>query len=103
MAVRPPRRNAEEAGAAALETLALVKNPVAPAFIRQQNLAINQQVNNGLPSRGPAKEDSRNGVLIVLTHGSIERMDARAPGEAIPVNPHLETVAVVDRPEDRSR
>jgi hypothetical protein len=83
-----------------LETLALVKNPVAPAFIRQQNLAINQQVNNGLPSRGPANEEARNGVLA---HAPIDRLDARAQGKAITAHPHLGTVAVVDRPEDRSR
>jgi len=32
---------------ATLETLAMVKNPQPRAFIRQQNIAVNQQVNNG--------------------------------------------------------
>jgi hypothetical protein len=41
---------------ATLETLALIKNPHPVAFVRQQNIGVNQQVNNG---SAPAAEPSR--------------------------------------------
>jgi hypothetical protein len=44
---------------ATLETLAEVKNPKPPTFVRQQNVAYQQQVNNGDPA---------NGNLVTNTH-----------------------------------
>lgn len=81
-----------------IETLAEVKNPRPVAFVRQANIAQNQQVNNGeaieQPPRAPALESPQTKLLEAQ---NVTRLDARAAGKAGRSNPPLEAVGVVHR------
>lgn len=73
---------------ATLETLANIKNPQPTAFIRQQNIAANQQVNNGaaMPAavahaRTDDSSDSAN-ELKAVTHEQGQRLDSGAAAAA---------------------
>lgn len=94
---------------ATLETLAEVKYPKAATFVRQQNVAYQQQVNNG----GDNATSTRAGVcargksskhaieLLEAQHG--ERMDAGATGKAGGTDPHLEALGAIDGAGDGDR
>ncbi len=73
-----------------LAALANIKNPARATFIK--NTATNQQVNLGAPPQKNSA-DSANELLEVKTH---ERLDTRAPSEAVPVDSPLEAVAAFD-------
>lgn len=83
-----------------LETLAEVKNPRQATFVRQQNIANQQQVNNGgatstrtaAPAHGKPSDQSNN-ELLEAQHG--ERMDTGTTGKAGGANPHLEAVGAL--------
>lgn len=80
-----------------IEALAEIKNPRSVAFIKQANVAQNQQVNNG-----PRAEEigfAQNEVLEVAH----EPMDARGPRQAIGRDPALATVDEIHRPKNRRR
>ena len=86
-----------------LETLATIKNPPV-VFARQVNVA-QQQVNNGA---GPYATSTRTHAancataqtqLLEASDG--QRLDTGAAGTASGADPHLETVAAVNRPADR--
>lgn len=47
---------------ATLETLAIIKNPSPALFIRQQNVGVNQQVNNGGTSGNPPPRARETGI-----------------------------------------
>lgn len=91
---------------ATLETLAEVKYPKAATFVRQQNVAYQQQVNNdggtatstraGASAHGKPKNQSNE--LLEAQHG--ERMDTGATGKASGTDPHLEAVGAVYGAED---
>ena len=82
-----------------LETLAEVKNPRQATFVHQQNIAGQQQVNNGnatstrkgAPAHG--KPLNQSNELLEAQHG--ERMDTGAAGKAGGVNTQLEAVGAV--------
>ena len=79
-----------------LATLVDIKNPARATFIK--NTATNQQVNLGAaPQKNSA--DSTNELLEAKVH---ERLDTRAPSEAVPVDPPLEAVAAVNRTKNSS-
>jgi hypothetical protein len=90
---------------ATLETLAEVKYPKAATFVRQQNVAFQQQVNNGgdnegdnpantrTTSRAHGKPSNKANELLEAQHG--ERMDAGATRTAGCTDPHLETVGAL--------
>lgn len=81
---------------ATLTTLVDIKNPARAVFIK--NTATNQQVNLGaVPQKNSA--DSTNELLEAKVH---ERLDTRAPSEAVPVDSPLEAVAAVNRTKDSS-
>lgn len=90
---------------ATLETLAEVKNPKPPTFVRQQNVAYQQQVNNGdlrnephdAPARTEKTIDSTN-ELLEAQHG--ERLDNGTAGTAGGLDPAMATVEAVDRREN---
>jgi hypothetical protein len=84
---------------ATLETLALIKNPAPVAFVRQQNVAVNQQVNNG-PTAGVARADELPIQSNELLETQRDRLDIRATEEAIRSDSHLEAVGSVNRPKD---
>ena len=68
--------------------------------MRQQNLAVNQQVNNAVPHAVAESEiENRQIKLLEATDG--ERMDIRSTSTTSGVNQALETVGEIDRPEDR--
>ncbi|MES2324696.1 MAG: hypothetical protein V4633_20755 [Pseudomonadota bacterium] len=87
---------------ATLETLAEVKYPKAATFVRQQNVAYQQQVNNGgdnatntrAPAHGKPSNKSDN-ELLEAQHG--ERMDTGATSKAGDADPHLEAMGEVYR------
>jgi hypothetical protein len=89
-----------------LEALSEIKNPRSATFIKQQNVANQQQINNGVatepganvPACAHEKNITPTNELLENQHG--KRMDtgtAAAPGA---VNPRLATVAAVDRAKD---
>lgn len=87
-----------------LRVLGELKNPKAVAFIKQQNNATNQQVNNGSSAQPAAPaarvhEESPTNANELLDHHHGERLDAGAASEAGRGNQALEAVGAVDRPE----
>ena len=77
-----------------LEALSEIKNPRTATFIKQQNVAGQQQVNNG---QGAAQEKniSPTNELLEAQHG--ERLDIGKAGTPGAVNPKLAAVAAIDR------
>lgn len=82
-----------------LETLAYIKNPPT-AFIRQQNVAVNQQVNNSDHSDRTRAGDSKNQPNKVLEHQHGERLDFGTAGTASSADSAMETVGAIHRPQD---
>lgn len=95
---------------ATLETLVEIKNPQPMAFIRQQNIGMNQQVNNGeLPHSQADMNTTRtqaraHGKIInqpneLLTEGGHHgaTLDTGRTGAAIGTNQELEAVGTVNR------
>lgn len=93
---------------ATLETLAEMKNPQPTAFIRQQNIGVNQQVNNGAPApdsrnntragaHGRAEETNQQNELLTaeVQHG--ETLDKGRTGTAGKANSHVEAVGAIHR------
>lgn len=84
---------------ATLEALGNIKNPPNLSFIRQQNNANNQQVNNphtAIPARG----ENDNGANKQLEHQHGERLDTRATSTTGRDDSALEAVGAVVRPKD---
>jgi len=69
------------------ETAAKIKNP--PVIVKQQNVAHNQQVNNGGETENPPNE------LSEVSHELLP--DKRNAGAAIPINPRAQAVGALDR------
>lgn len=90
---------------ATLETLAEIKYPKSATFVRQQNVGVNQQVNNGerTPNdpRGRAREDllnSANKLLEKDCNGwQTNGLDIGTKSAASGINCGLETVGTLDR------
>lgn len=80
---------------ATLEALAEIKNPQPTAFIRQQNIAANQQVNNGTATNARARaEESGNSTneLSAVTHEQRQRLDLGATAAAGAGDPAMATL-----------
>jgi hypothetical protein len=82
-----------------LEALAEIKAPRSATFIRQANIAGQQQVNNGDQRTGGStsaheKNITPSNELLESQHG--ERMDTRTASKASGTDPHLETVGAID-------
>ena len=89
---------------ATLQTLSDVKNPKQATFIKQANIASQQQVNNGTHppdadrSAREAKPLHQNELLEDARHETkIIGMDSGTARQTIGADPHLETVGTVDR------
>ncbi|TAN11549.1 MAG: hypothetical protein EPN34_07050 [Burkholderiaceae bacterium] len=78
-----------------VEALGLLKNP--QPYIRQANIANQQQVNNGVPPARTAQIKSEQSELLGASN---ERLDIGAPQAAIRGDSALETVGALNRPED---
>ena len=84
-----------------LETLAEVKYPKAATFVRQQNVAYQQQVNNDgdtatsmrAGARAHGKLNNQPNELLGAQHG--ERVDIGATGKAGGADPHLEALGTI--------
>ena len=88
---------------ATLETLALIKNPPAVAFVKQANIAAGQQlVNNGVVSQGTRAGEIENqqNKLIGGNHELLP--DTRAPAFTSGINTPVGTLETIDRAEDNS-
>lgn len=89
-----------------LEALSEIKNPRSPTFIKQQNVAQQQQVNNGIPADSQSNTHARTrekditpaNELLEASHG--ERMDFGAPGTAGRANSDMAPVGAVNRSKD---
>lgn len=89
-----------------VEAIAEIKNPTKPTFIKQQNVAHNQQVNNGVPgdsrssTHAHAHERNINPTNELLEASDGERLDFGATGATGSANQDLAAVGSVDRAED---
>ncbi|MFC1772646.1 hypothetical protein ACFL3A_04750 [Pseudomonadota bacterium] len=81
-----------------LATLVELKNPKRATFIKQQNNAVNQQIN-----QGENPKNSECPANKILEETPSERLDPRTPQAAIGVNQEMETMGENHRTEDRSR
>ena len=89
---------------ATVEALSEMKNPRSVAFIRQANVAQQQQVNNGTPAlHAHARERPKpeNELLEDATHEQQQRMVPGAQAAPAGGNSPMETVGAQHRPEDR--
>lgn len=91
---------------AAIETLSEIKNPRTTTFVRQQNNANQQQVNNGEVTahdivRAPA-EKYVNVPNKLLESDDGERLDTGKKSEAGRADPQLAALDKVDRTKERS-
>ena len=78
-----------------LKTLLEYKNPKRATFIKQQNNAVNQQINQGeQPQEISEKTDSAN-ELLEVNHDA--RLDPGAPQEAVGSNQKMEALEEIDR------
>jgi hypothetical protein len=77
-----------------LIALAELKHPRHATFIRQQNNAINQQVNNETNSNSRKPKKVANELLNGMDHAAL---DSRGTAEAVKINAKLETLESVDR------
>jgi len=87
-----------------LETLADVKHPKSATFIKQANIANQQQVNNGAAAKSVPRTEKNlkhSNELLEAQHG--ERMDSRAKGTAGGNDPNLEAVGAIDRRQNGGR
>lgn len=91
---------------ATVETLAEVKYPKAATFVKQQNVAYQQQVNNdnkptNTHAHAPAHGKILNNELLEAQHG--ERLDSRTTGTTSSIDRHMEAVGTIDGAEDSER
>ncbi len=90
---------------ATLETLALLKNPPNPTFIRQANVAHGpQQVNNASDTHAHARaQETENRQTELLGRDNGEWLDTRAAGTASGADPAMATLGTVDGTKVRRR
>ena len=91
---------------ATAETLAEIKFPRSATFIKQANIAGQQQVNNGqagIEGHTIAPEKTINQTNELLTEGAHETLDTAGAGAASRLDSELEAVGAVNRAKDRGR
>lgn len=90
---------------ATAETLAEIKSPRSVAFVRQANIANNQQVNNGqsVQASEPRAVNQQNEQSELLEVTPSERLDTRTTRQAGGIDSALEAVGSVNRPDEPSR
>jgi hypothetical protein len=96
---------AQSQSRATVQTLVEAKQPRAVAFVKQANIAQQQQVNNGAPARhshAHARESANpaNELLEDATHEQQQRMVPGAQAEPARGDPAMEALGEVHRPED---
>lgn len=91
---------------ATAETLAEIKFPRSATFIKQQNNANQQLVNNGqagIDGHRIAPEKTINPTNELLTEGAHEALDTAGAGAASRLDSGLETMGAVNRAKDGGR
>jgi len=93
---------------ATLETLAEVKYPKSATFIKQANIAAQQQVNNGRdsdrqPTTSRAREKELNPHPKLLEHANEKRLVTRTKSEAGRADQDVASLGKVHRTAERSR
>ena len=83
---------------ATLETLAAIKNPQPVAFVRQANIAQNQQVNNATVEPRSREHEIAQNQLLEQTHG--ERLDFGTTAAAGRTDQTMAAVGKVDGAQD---
>ena len=83
------------------EALAEIKNPKSLAFIKQQNVGVNQQINNDSPPRAHEKSIKSTNELLEESHG--ERMDPRTTSTTIGTDQDVATLETLDGSKDGGR
>ena len=85
---------------ATLRTLGEIKAPKNVAFVKQANIAQNQQVNNNQPKDmvKPRVRKTKNQQNEVLENDDGKRLDGRTEAATERANSGLETVGAVNRP-----
>jgi len=92
---------AQSQSRATLEALAYVKNPPNATFIRQQNNATNQQVNNGqADTRARGTGPTQSNEVKAVEHETGHQLDPRAPAGAGRQDQTPEAVEALHRPAD---
>lgn len=76
------------------EALTEIKNPKPMAFIKQQNIGLNQQVNNDAVLQANEKSINRSNELLERQNG--ERVDTRATEAAVRTDQELEAVGKIN-------
>jgi len=77
-----------------LLALAQIKNPRQPTFIKQQNNAINQQVNNTMKPESTNSENSKKIANELLSEVKHETLDYRGTSETIGINQKMAAVEI---------
>lgn len=91
---------------ATVETLAEIKFPRSATFIKQANIAGQQQVNNGqagIEGSRIAPEKTIDPTNELLTEGAHETLDTAGAGAASCLDSELETVGAGNRTKDQGR
>jgi hypothetical protein len=85
---------------ATLKCLAEIKNPLPLAFVKQANIAHNQQVNNGA-EQPTGKTENRQNELLEAKHD--ERLDFGAASTSGCAHPAVATVGEINGPKNTGR
>ena len=96
---------AQSQSRATLEALAEIKNPRSVAFVKQANIATNQQVNNGdniTLSAGARTRENEKPQNKLLTETSYETLDARRTRTTSGVNSPMEAMGAVNGAADEA-
>jgi hypothetical protein len=95
---------------ATMETLAEIKYPKSATFVKQQNNAYQQQVNNGKDenvssthTRAHAHGNYQNPANELLIEATHEKVDSRGTGKTSRANQDMETVGTVHRSKNSRR
>lgn len=80
-----------------IEALGELKNPRPLTFVRQANVAHNQQVNNGVPSQAGESENRQSKQSAGETYELLP--DTRASQTESRIDPPMETLGEIDRAE----
>lgn len=89
---------------ATLEALAEIKAPRSATFIKQANIAEQQQVNNGCAgATRSAHEKTLNRSNELLTESQYATLDTGGAGSTVGKNPQLAAMGAVHRPDNRGR
>ena len=83
-----------------LEALNEIKFPKSATFVKQANIATQQQVNNGEVARVEKTLAPANKLLEEPNHGTLETGETRAPGQS---HPTMEAVGKIHRAKNQRR